>query len=219
MHGNVQDVWRELDVPTKNLVSAPTQLVSTADAKLYLKIDNSAEDSLVDALVQSATDRLEKYCNRVFATQTWDFYLDNWPRQYKSDLWWDGVREGAITQLYADLDEIEVPITPIQSVTHIKYYAIDGTEYTFSTDNYNVDSYSSPPRIKLAYGATWHSAILRTINAVEIRVVAGYSSVPSAIVQAVKELLGHLYEHRGDESVKLPSTPFAMVNPYRVMRV
>jgi len=203
-------------MPTKNLVVAPSQLVSTADAKAYLKVDHSDEDTLIDALVKSATTRLEKYTNRVFATQTWDFYLDSWPRNYKSDLWWDGVREGAVNQLYADLDEIEVPITPIQSVTHIKYFSPDDTEYTFDSANYNVDSYSSPPRIKLGFGQVWPSITLRTLNAVQIRVVAGYVSVPDPIVQAVKELTGHLYEHRGDESVKVPSTPLMLVEAYRV---
>ena len=60
--------------------SAPAvQLVSTADAKAHLRIDDSDEDSLIDSLVKAATEKLEEHTRQAFVEQTWQVRLDSMP--------------------------------------------------------------------------------------------------------------------------------------------
>ena len=56
-----------------------------------------------------------------------------------------------------------------------------------------------------------------------IRYISGYGSnatdIPQAIRQAILMLITHLYEHRGDEKVEIPTTIKALLQPYRVMLI
>lgn len=137
----------------------------------------STEDTLLENFITVARRFCERYQKRAYITQTWDWWLDDWPDS-----------------------PFLVPISPLQSVSHIKYYDTDDSENTFSTDYYMVDTYSDPGRISLKYGESYPSTTLRPINGVVIRFVAGYGDdrtyVPEEIKQAIKLLAGHLYEHR-----------------------
>ena len=60
-----------------------------------------------------------------------------------------------------------------------------------------------PGRINFAWGKVWPSVTLKTLNAVVIRFVAGYTSknnVPKEVRSAIKLLVGHLYENREETS-------------------
>jgi uncharacterized phiE125 gp8 family phage protein len=110
---------------------------------------------------------------------------------------------------------IKIPLPPLQSVTSIKYYDPEGTETVFPSDDYEVDTYSKPGRISLGYGKSWPSATLRPVNGVIIEFKAGYGDnsddVPEKVKQAVKVLIGELYEHREVTDVKeLKEVPFAV---------
>lgn len=200
------------------IVAPPTAFMSTADAKLFLRVDDNGEDALIDSLVMASVSRIEEYLNRKLLTQTWAYFLDNFPYA-NSNQWWDGVRDGAVTELYGPADHIKIPIGPIQSVTHLKTYSSDGTPSTFASGNYTVYTVSPHGRIALNLGQIWPSTILRPVNGIEIQFVCGYGAVgdvPRPIQQAIRELLAAMYERRGDEVLKLPMTAIAMCQPYRV---
>jgi hypothetical protein len=81
----------------------------------------------------------------------------------------------------------------------IKYYGTDDTEYSLSGTDYFVDTKSEPGRIVLGYGKCWPSSTLRPANGVCIIFIAGYGSaelVPENTKNAIRLIVGHLYEHR-----------------------
>ena len=47
-----------------------TALITTADAKTFLKVDTSADDTLIDNLVSAARQSAEEYTNRFFMDTT-----------------------------------------------------------------------------------------------------------------------------------------------------
>ena len=82
----------------------------------------------------------------------------------------------------------------------ISYYGTDNTVYYMDGSDYFLDIKSELGRIGLAYGDAWPSTTLRPQNGVCITFLAGYgttaASVPEKVKQAMKLLIGHLYEHR-----------------------
>lgn len=66
----------------------------------------SIEDDLLNAIITSARENVEDITRRALITQTWDYYLDDWP----------------------DADFIKLPLGKLQSITSIKYKDTDGVE-------------------------------------------------------------------------------------------
>lgn len=152
--------------------------VTLQEAKSHLRIDLSFadDDAYVDALIKVAREYCEKYQNRAYTTQTFGLYLDAFPIS------------------------IKLSRPPLQSVTSIKYYGIDGAENILDPSNYIVDVASEPGRIIPAYGKTWPTIPLQPINGVVVRYVSGYGSdaaeVPQGVKQSVLMLVGYWYENR-----------------------
>ena len=116
------------------LVTPPaTEPISLSEAKAQLRVDGSTEDTFITSLIIATREYCEGYQKRAYITQTYDLWLDNWP-QY-----------GYIT----------IPRPPLQSVTYVKHYGTDGTEYTFTTADYFVDDKSDPGRVSLGYSKIW----------------------------------------------------------------
>ena len=165
------------------LSTAPTvEPVSIADAKAQSRIDIADEDTLIADMVKGARQYAERITSSSFITQTWQLVLDSWPGR-----------------------EIFLPKGPLQSVTSIKYYDADDTEYTVTSTDYIVDTYSKPGRIFIKSTASWPTTTLRDINGVIITFVAGYgdtaSTVPSDIKAAIRLMFGDLYENRENSYV------------------
>ena len=92
-------------------------------------------------------------------------------------------------------DGLELPRTPISSITSIKYYDVDGVQQTLSSTWYSLHinqirhtSLYSLPQTELRWDS-W-----------EITYVAGYSAdgsnVPSIAKRAMLLLIGHYFENR-----------------------
>ena len=160
-----------------NLVTTPTlEPVTVEEIKDHLRIDIDTEDTLLSELIKVARVHCEKLQNKAYLTQTYDWYLDDFPDM-----------------------PLDIPLPPLQSITHIKYTDTDGTETEYTSTYYNEDIYSFPGRINFAYGMVWPSVTLQTLNGVVIRFIAGYTNrahVPREVKEAIKLLVGHLYEHR-----------------------
>jgi len=169
-------------------VTAPTTYpITVADAKEHLRIGGTAEDALLTAYIAAATAEAQVWCNRQFVTATYDWFLDGFP---------------------AGGCAFRVPRAPLQSVTTLKYTDENGTQQTWTSTNYTVDTNTAPARIVEAWGVAWPS-IRDVPNAVEIRIVTGYGaigSVPNAVKHALKMMVGAMYEDR--ESQQLTTFSF-----------
>lgn len=100
----------------------------------------------------------------------------------------------------------ELPFGPVESIVSVTYVDENGADQTMPPGDYEVDQFSEPPRLILAYGAEWPAARNST-NSVRVRYVTGFSlpgdspqshSLPPAIRSAMLLVLGHFYENRED---------------------
>ena len=193
-----------------SLVTAPTaEPVSLDEAKTHLRVTGNDEDLLIDALIKAARQHVEGrdgWLNRALITQTWDLFLDCFPKS--SEL------------------PIVVPLPPLQSITSITYLDGAGASQTWVVTDYTVDAKSEPGRITPAYGKSYPST-RNVMNAVTVRFVAGYGgpvAVPGPLKLALGALVAHFYEHRepiiltggGGSPVPIPMHVEALLMPYRM---
>ena len=88
---------RSLKVVTPSTVP----LFTTSEAKDFLKVDTTADDTLIDNLVAAATESCQIYTNQYFLKTAVEQYSDTW---------------AGIYTLYK---------SPVSVITHIKYYDSD----------------------------------------------------------------------------------------------
>lgn len=151
--------------------------VTVGEAKAHSYITTEDEDDLIDRMITTATAMVETMAGIALVTQTLELKLLAWP----------------------DVEYIVLPRSPLASVTSVKYTDSGGTENTWSTSNYVVDTASEPGRVWLDWGCSWPSATLRPGPSIAVRYVAGYGAagaVPNALKSAVLLFFADLYEHR-----------------------
>jgi hypothetical protein len=209
------------------LTTPPVKLpITLAEVRNELKIDsdNVVDDALLFGLIRTATQTCEDFTRRSLITQTWTLWMDRFSAM--PEPWWDGVRQGALSEITGCRRWIEVGKAPIQSVTHIKTYDDTDTAATMSTSDYMVDTVSKPARIALRNGKTWPATVLRPVNGIEIQFIAGHgdneSSVPQALRQGILKLCVHLYENREQVNIGnivnvIPYGVEALWGPYKVI--
>lgn len=193
-------------------LSAPAQEpVSVAEVKSHLRISDSAQDDEIVALAQTARNVCEQYTGKFFIARSAAVFLDRWPSA-QTKAWWDGVREGAITQ---ELQAIRLPVSPVQDIEAIYLHDAQGGARTIASENYQFDALGG--RLSLSDVALDD---LRAMNAIEIRVNVGYgttSDVPMVYKQAIRQLTAYLFTHRGDagEVALVRSGAAALLAPFR----
>jgi uncharacterized phiE125 gp8 family phage protein len=180
-----------------SLVTGPSvEPISLSEAKLFLRVDQTTEDSLITALIVAARRYIENTTNRALCTQTWKLNLD-----YSEVREYIGINKGVT-----------------QSITHIKYFDYSEIQQTLSTGNFQSDILSEPARVRIFT----LPACYDRLNTMEIQFVCGYgvaASVPDDIKQAMYLTIGHWYEHRETVSIgqfnTVPLTVDAIIEPYK----
>lgn len=151
------------------------------------------ESTYLQTLIKAAREYCQNFQNRAYVNQTWELWLDQFP----------------------DIDYIELPLPPLSSVTSVKYYGTDNTEYTLSADDYSVDVKSEPGKVYLRHSKSWPTTVLRPYQGVCVTYVAGYGATaaytPQAVKQAMLLLIGHWYNNREAAQMKAdPEIEFAV---------
>lgn len=191
-----------IDLQKTELVSGSTDKALLLDEiKDWLRLERgyTYEDNLLTDLRDAAVNMAEEYLGRKLLTQTWNVYFDKFPS-----------------------GELVLPFGPLQGLasasTSVIYVDKDGTQTTFSSTKYSVDTISDPGSIVLEYGETWPIDTLRPRNPIRVDFITGYgdvsSDVPSQIRNAMKRYIGDLHEHREDSIVGQGQT--VVVIPYGV---
>lgn len=162
----------------------PLDLEEIEDHLRLSETSTGAEDTLLLTFQTVARRYCERIQNRAYLHQTLRLTLDAFPRG----------------------DCIVLPRPPLVSISSITYYGTGGTANAMTASAYYADTAGEPGRVCLAYGETWPHATLRPTNGVEVQYVAGYGSVqsvvPAEVRQAIKLIVGHMYEHREGSDVK-----------------
>lgn len=160
------------------LITAPaTEPVALADVRDHLRIDTLDEDAMLTALITAAREECEHMLGRVLITQTWE----------------------QVHPAFPDDDEIELSMSPVVSVTSVKYLDSAGVEQTWSASNYVLDTNDQGARLLLATPTTTYPTTYDRDDAVKIRFVAGYgaaTAVPATIKHWIMVRIATLYEYR-----------------------
>lgn len=181
------------------VTAAASEPITLSEAKNFLRVDTTADDDLITALISAAREMCEQYTRRILVTTTIDEYFDGFP---------DNVRP-------VDRDIIYLSRGPVQSVTSVKYVDAIGSEQTVDTAAYVVDTISEPARI--ASTAGWF-ATNGIINQVIVRYVVGtdVDSIPKPLKQGMLLIISDLYDKRGDNVRQLPTASEYLFNPFRI---
>jgi uncharacterized phiE125 gp8 family phage protein len=201
--------------------------VTLAQAKDWLRVDSSDEDSLITTLIEAARQRVEEITRRALITQQFEFSLDQFPTGGRVISGAFQSNSRLVVQSRGGFDcgrEILLPKPPLVSVQSLKYYDQDGTLQTLDSAAYHVDAAAKPGRIVLADNYDWPEVSIRP-NAVVIAYTAGYGDAPGEIPQAlrvaIKFMLAHWYSTRtpinvGSIMSQVPETAEALLWQYRI---
>lgn len=184
------------------LLSGPAaEPLTRAEAKAYLRIDTDAEDALLDALITAARRRVEVETGRALMVQTWRFSLDQWPLR--------GI--------------VPAPVAPVREILSATVEALDGSAIPVPAGALTLVSDRAPALIRV--DGTQVAAPARAHGGIVITFAAGYGAeaadVPADLIQAVRLIVAHFYEHRDGpgDATALPAAALALMAPYRVVRL
>src|SRR5262245_3919685 len=188
------------------LTSGPAvEPVTLAEAKAHLRVDGTAEDTLIASLIVTSRLHVEAAVGLALITQSWSWYLDAWPLG----------------------PALKLPLRPVQSIAAVRRYDENAAATTLDPATYFLDGAGAPPRLVRQGALPWPKPG-RVANGIEVAFTAGYSpaadDVPAPIRQVILILVAHWYEHRsplepGAPAEPLPDMVSELLAPYRMMRL
>lgn len=176
--------------------------VSLAEARLFLRLDQTEEDDLLATLITAARLMVEAVSGRCLIDQRWRIVLDRWPVG----------------------GEIRLPLSPVGAIEAARVYDLLGVAQAVAGTALALDTLADPPLIRIVGEVP---EIGRAHGAIEIDITAGYGTsadaVPAPLRQAVLCLAARWFEQRGDVASRdaqgLPPEIMALVAPYRRARL
>lgn len=182
------------------LIDGPAvEPVTLAEMKAYLRVDDDGEDELVGGLVKAARLMVEAASRRILIEQRWRVVLDSWPR--------DRV--------------VALPLSPLIAVESIRVFDASGALSEIPTEAVETDAVSDPPCVVVSDAPEPE----RARNGIAIELRAGYGAAPEAVPAtlrlAMKILVAHWFEKRGDVAGEqtLPPEALALIAPFQRTRL
>jgi uncharacterized phiE125 gp8 family phage protein len=172
--------------------------LTLAETKAHLRIDGSAEDDLISALIRTVREHLERETGLALLTRTFRLYLDDWPRSRV----------------------IQIGRGPVQTIEAVTVYDGDGLPDEIDASGFVLDGQARPARLVLP--ARPHPG--RAINGIEIDFSAGFGAagadVPDTLKRAMLLHAALLYEFRGavaaqDQPAAVPAGYDRLIAPFR----
>jgi hypothetical protein len=191
-------------LPSLKLITPPaTEPVSLADAYDYARV-TTPDDALMSSLITAAREYAETYTRRQFVTATWLYALDAFRASFIGP-GYDTFRQPAtLPQTLGSFpfgtmsypwNVIDIPLPPLQAIDSIVYIDPNGQQQTLDPSQYIVDAVTQWGRITPSFGQIWPPTRPQ-LNAVQITFTAGYATLPQKIVQAIKLIVNHWWDHR-----------------------
>jgi uncharacterized phiE125 gp8 family phage protein len=151
--------------------------ISLAEAKAQMRVESSDDDAIIQRLIASAVAFVDAQgaLGKAMITQTWGQWLSPNP------------------------GTVYLSLGPVQSVSAIKYYDVDGALQTATLADFNV--FGTPNRISVSpkAGRAWPVTQMRD-DAIKIEYIIGYgsssTSVPETVRHALMMLVAHWYDMR-----------------------
>lgn len=186
-------------MPTELLTAPVAEPVTVAEAKAHMRIDHTADDAIIPDMITAAREWVERATGLALITETWRLTLDSWPQT-----------------------AVELRPAPVQSISAVKTFGVDGASTTLANSAYELVSVGRSARMVRTLGSSWVNPA-RAAGGIEIDFTAGYgdeaSDVPRMLRQALLMVLAHHYENRelldGGSASVLPAGVEALLAPFR----
>ena len=179
-------------------VSVATSPVLLAAMKSYLKITTTSDDTLIQSMIDAATEWGEKYTGRDFRAITWDLLLDCFT------------------------DRIELRRDPVASITTVKHL-VSGSLVTVASTVFYLKKLVQSSEILLNEDQEWPTNTDNREQAIEIRFVTEGFECQDSIIDAIRRHVAFWYRNRGDCPDVKNSAKNAGVTPiydqFRISRV
>lgn len=166
------------------LVTAPTVEPVTIDEArehVRLPVDYNNYDNKLESYSVAARQYAEAMTDRKFCTQTWDLFLDRFPR---------------------GSGPIYLPFGKCQSAV-VTYTDTAGVTQTWTSSDYVLSVSREPATIRPTIAKTYPTPQNKP-DAVKVRFVCGYggaSDVPKELKAAMLLMIGHLFAHPETEVI------------------
>ena len=154
-------------------VSAAASPVLLATMKSYLKITTTADDTLIQSMIDAATEWGEKYTGRDFRAITWDLLLDCFT------------------------DRIELRRDPVASITSVQHLVSDSLVTVASTVFY-LKKLVQSSEILLNEDQEWPTDTDNREQTIEIRFVTEGFQCQESIIDGIQRHVAMWYRNRGD---------------------
>jgi uncharacterized phiE125 gp8 family phage protein len=186
----------------KVITPADDALLTLDELKTHLRVTHAEEDSYILALGRAALGLAERHLSRTVMASRLRLTLDAVPAS--------GV--------------IELPNPPVRAVVQVRAL-VDGVWVSSPAANYRLDADSVPVRLVPLKDQQWPDPDAGP-GTLQIDYDAGWAlaeQVPNSIKQAVRLIVGHLYENResvvtGTIATEIPFGAAALLEAERVLQ-
>lgn len=144
----------------------------------------TVEDDLLNAIITAGREHVEDITRRAIITQTWDYFLDEWPNSNMIKIPRGNLQTGGFLMYYHEVDTDDTKATTTMTLTTDYLIEQNGDQCGFVT---------------LPYGETWPSFTHWPLQSIQIRYVCGWTTralVPYKIKAALKLICSDLYANR-----------------------
>lgn len=175
--------------------------VSLEEARLHLRVDQTDEDTLIEALVGAATAEAEHIMMRAVMPQKWQLSLSAFPGSVNFEQLGPYSAPSGVVMRGVEGFPGAIPLTrpTVSAVDSVTYTDQEGDLVTLDSSAYSLAKASDYQAMLLpAYGTLWPVARLQP-EAVQVVFTCGYANaaaVPEPIKAWIKLRVGALFESR-----------------------
>lgn len=172
--------------------------VTVNEVKVFARIDGIDEDDLLEGFIKTIRSKVELYLGQSIITQTIRLSMDQW-----------------------NSNVIELPMSPLISVTSVQTLDEDDTATTYSSSYYYIITDSMPGKLIIKKSIQPPINTSRLYGGFRITYTAGYGSIASSVPQEIKDAImvgvTKLYETR-DFTTPLPPKSRNILDMFRTDR-
>lgn len=219
-------------IQTLKLLQAGANPLSLEEVKAHLRVESDDDDTLIESLMDTAQNDLDGrdgILGRALLTQRWQINRSHFAHAPVLGAEWRWRDRLWNPTIWRELQAIDLPLPPLQSVDSVKYIDTSGALQTLDPATYRtVDGGGDKWQILPKLGCNWPTHAPEP-DAVQIQITCGYETVEALdqerriIRQAMLLKIGIWYENReaalvADRaaSVELPFGVRSMLTRHKV---